>query len=94
MTPADHDPDDTGLPVDAVLAKPEHPLSEPLEKLSTACEALQTWASDLASRRSKKPMMSPREARLDKTRGEALLAEVLQAAAPVLGELASVGGKP
>ena len=35
MTPT-HDPEDTAQDVHAVLAKPEHVLSEPLEKLSTA----------------------------------------------------------
>lgn len=89
MTP--HDPEDTAQEVKN-LTSHDHPLSEPLERLSLACEALQTWASDLASKRSKRPTMSPVEARMDRVRGEQLLGEVLSCAAPVLGELGSIGG--
>ena len=91
MNPANHDPETTGLLPDQLLS-PEHVLSEPLHKLGQACEALQTWASDLASARQRKPTMSVREARLDRAKGEALLADVLAKAAPVLGELGSVAG--
>lgn len=92
MNPANHDPETTGLLPEHVRTQ-DHPLSEPLERLSLACEALQTWASDTASRRAKRPTMSPVEARMDRATGEQLLADVLQSAAPVIGHLSSVGGR-
>lgn len=70
----------------------EQGLSEPLGRVADAAEALQTWASDVASRRAKRPTMNPLEAQLDRDEGERLLALLLAQLSPVLGHLSSVGG--
>lgn len=91
MTP-EHDPETTALSVET-LTSPEHPLATPLEKLGEACERLQTWSSDLASGLAKGERQGPRAAKADKLVGEKLLGDVLEAAAPVIGHLARLGGQ-
>lgn len=87
MTTLAHDPDPTSLPPG------EHPLAPHLETLALACEGLQTWASDLASALGRQPRQGGDQITAARLDGEQLLAAVLRAAAPALGQLASGGGR-